>query len=140
ASVGDRRLRGVCCEEVDRSMPLDRLLPPIGDGTNVYFWEGAEDDFLGPIVRLQGLKRRRVTGRLRAPAALAAGGGRFAVASRAYDEAGSPAWSPDGQRIAYARHDKELWLVNADGIAPHQIAPEGHDPDWAPDGTLLAYG
>ena len=90
-------------------MPLDRLLPPIGDGTNVYFWEGAEDDFLGPIVRLQGLKRRRVTGRLRAPAALAAGGGRFAVASRAYDEATGHA----DPRVWTAERDKDMWAALA---------------------------
>lgn len=141
ASVHDVELRGLGSEEVGSVTPSpDRLQPPVSDGTSVYFWSGSEPDFLGPIVRFDGAKRRTFSSPLPAPAALAAGGGRFARAIHDYDEASSPAWSPDGKQIAYVRHDRELWLVNADGTDPHRIADRGLNPDWSPDGTRLAYG
>jgi hypothetical protein len=140
ASIHDRRLRGIAYQEIGNPPGGDSLQPPVSDGASVYFWSGTEPDFTGPIVRFDGLKPRRVTGPLPAPAALVAGGGRFAVASRGYDDAGSPAWSPNGRQIAYVRHGTALWLVNADGSASHEIAPQGRDPDWSPDGAKLAYG
>jgi TolB protein len=49
----------------------------------------------------------------------------------------TPAWSPDGEKIAYSRvHDAhaayELYVVNADGSCPTRLIPGGSDlmPDW----------
>jgi len=58
----------------------------------------------------------------------------------------SPAWSPDGQTIAFAREYKslngswqeEIWLMNADGTEQRQIkALHGRAPEFMQDGRLL---
>lgn len=56
------------------------------------------------------------------------------------------AWSPDGQRIAFARGiasagNQPLWVVNSDGTTatPLALAPQGGHPSWAPDGGKIAY-
>jgi len=68
----------------------------------------------------------------------------------AYDSA--PAWSPDGERIAFEsdadvgganpERDMEVWTMRADGGRPTQLTRNAiHDegPTWSPDGRLLAY-
>lgn len=52
----------------------------------------------------------------------------------------SPAWSPDGVRIAFIG-DAGLTVMNADGSAPHPLAT-GRQPDspaWSPDGHRIVY-
>ncbi len=61
----------------------------------------------------------------------------------------APAWSPDGERIAYVRSVDEpdgsaratsVWVVGADGSAPRELAPVPDLAvvlDWSPDGTHL---
>jgi hypothetical protein len=60
-----------------------------------------------------------------------------------YSDDMSPAWSPDGSRIAFSSTRASgwnLWLVNADGTGLHSLgAPSAGDPAWSPDGTQLAY-
>ncbi len=47
----------------------------------------------------------------------------------------SPAWSPDGTRIAFAAYrdgsDYELYVMNADGTCPTQLTDNG-EWDWSP--------
>jgi hypothetical protein len=137
SSLHDGKLRRLGGEEIgSQSVPQ----PPVSDGKRAYFWSSSPG---GGIVRFDGLKHQRFSGPIPLPAALAAGEGRFARVDypRQRDEARSPAWSPDGKEIAYVRHSpRQLWLVNADGTDPHQIAAHAWAPDWSPDGTKLAYG
>ena len=61
-----------------------------------------------------------------------------------------PAWSPDGERIAFARADAhfDVWVMNADGTGAVNLTPGAYDgqgtagrnPTWSPDGTKIAFG
>lgn len=62
----------------------------------------------------------------------------------------SPAWSPDGTRIAFAArpwnrgslHRLELYVINADGTSLQRLTHRtGADskPTWSPDGSRLAF-
>ena len=50
-----------------------------------------------------------------------------------------PAWSPDGQRIAFIR-GIEVWVMNADGSGQTSLDPFGHGLSWSPDGRKIAFG
>ncbi|MGH3056315.1 MAG: TolB family protein, partial [Gaiellaceae bacterium] len=67
-----------------------------------------------------------------------AGGGRKRLGSGF-----SPAWSPDGTRIAYTEGEG-IWVMNADGTGKHKIVvnrylEDAGTPAWSPDGSKLAY-
>jgi Tol biopolymer transport system component len=63
----------------------------------------------------------------------------------------SPAWSPDGTKIAFSRAPgppnpggpHEIYVMNADGSGYAQLSPSDGllvgSPDWSPDGTKIAY-
>jgi dipeptidyl aminopeptidase/acylaminoacyl peptidase len=63
----------------------------------------------------------------------------------------APAWSPDGNKIAYERRATgndsrfRIWVMNADGGGQRQLSPDtdatDHDvnPAWSPDGTQIAF-
>ena len=57
----------------------------------------------------------------------------------------SPAWSPDGSRIAFLREQEgpaQLWSLPADGGEPEQLTtlPLGAGPPiWSPDGSKIAF-
>jgi len=65
---------------------------------------------------------------------------------------GSPAWSPDGSRIAYTVYlegspegsTSEIWTVNPDGTIPRPLVGECEGGGcsgvaWSPDGSKLAF-
>jgi dipeptidyl aminopeptidase/acylaminoacyl peptidase len=65
---------------------------------------------------------------------------------------GSPAWSPDGTRLAFvsARHDdwdldfcNDIWTIDADGVGPAvqltDTSASWSALAWSPDGTSIAY-
>jgi len=75
-------------------------------------------------------------------------GSGFARLTTANDH--TPAWSPDGSRIAFVRgaaggdglSTSEIYVMNADGSGARAVTndpPANTDPSWSPDGSQLAY-
>ena len=56
---------------------------------------------------------------------------------------GSPAWSPDGRWLAFARGERDespdIWLMRPDGSDARRIAEDGASPAWSPDGRQIAF-
>jgi dipeptidyl aminopeptidase/acylaminoacyl peptidase len=52
----------------------------------------------------------------------------------------TPAWSPDGTRLAYYE-DGSIATIKPDGTEHHQFYEQSFDqyPTWSPDGTRIAY-
>ncbi len=51
-----------------------------------------------------------------------------------------PAWSPDGQRIAFhSLQHGGIWTIDARGGTPKQLTTIGARPAWSPDGRRIAY-
>lgn len=58
----------------------------------------------------------------------------------------SPAWSPDGSKIAFASNrdgsDTEIYVMNVDGSNPVKLTDDGLDDDepaWSPDSQRIAF-
>lgn len=54
----------------------------------------------------------------------------------------TPAWSPDGKKIAFgsAPPGYQLFVMNADGSGEQQLTPDGGEyPDWSPDGSKILF-
>jgi Tol biopolymer transport system component len=59
----------------------------------------------------------------------------------------SPAWSPDGQTIAFVHESlltyDEIWVMNADGTGETAVTQNSFvaniQPTWSPDGTRIAF-
>ncbi len=60
--------------------------------------------------------------------------------TRIIQDGSSPAWSPDGARIAFDRGgfvDPTVYTVAEDGSDAQEVAA-GSDPEWSPDGKTIA--
>jgi dipeptidyl aminopeptidase/acylaminoacyl peptidase len=56
----------------------------------------------------------------------------------------SPAWAPDGNRIAFQNSIGStggIWYVNTDGTSPKRVTTDQNDrePAWSPDGRRLVF-
>ena len=53
----------------------------------------------------------------------------------------TPAWSPDGRRIAFEGGPAAygVYVVNADGGGQRRLARKGRAPAWSPDGRKIAF-
>jgi Tol biopolymer transport system component len=86
-------------------------------GSNCTFYDAPVDLY---TVRLDGTELRHV--------------------AREPNGAWSPAWSPDGKRIAFLANDGGLYLVDADGGHKRRLGGKfGSDLSWSPDGSKLAF-
>lgn len=56
----------------------------------------------------------------------------------------APAWSPDGERIAFTRitygeePEAAVYVMDADGRHARMLVDEAVEPDWSPDGRRIA--
>src|SRR5215211_4295762 len=74
-------------------------------------------------------------------------GGHLTVLTNLTDQvADDPAWSPDGERIAYVVRESngasDIWVINADGSGAYALTSgpgSSWGPTWSPDGSRLAY-
>ncbi len=73
-------------------------------------------------------------------------GAGLALITRTRSGNGSPAWSPDGSRIAFASHrgppGEEIYVMNADGSDQTRLTSfpgAAQDPAWSPDGSRIAF-
>ncbi|HXK13688.1 MAG TPA: lysyl oxidase family protein [Gaiellaceae bacterium] len=50
----------------------------------------------------------------------------------------APAWSPNGERIAFVTKSN-LWVADADGTHRGELVPDADEPAWSPNGRRLAF-
>jgi Tol biopolymer transport system component len=53
-------------------------------------------------------------------------------------EGGNPAWSPDGDRIAF-EFEGDIYTVDPEGTNRKRLTLAADDPAWSPDGTKIAF-
>ena len=51
-----------------------------------------------------------------------------------------PAFSPDGEQIAYVDPGGGIWVMGATGESPRRLTETGYNPSWSPDGTAIVAG
>lgn len=67
-------------------------------------------------------------------------GGRLRHLAREPDGVFSPAWSPDGKRIAFLGNNSGLYLIDNDGSHRRRLEGTfGSHLSWSPDGSKLAF-
>lgn len=75
---------------------------------------------------------------------IAPSGGNPEVLTHNSQDDGYPAWSPDGNRIAFARYDGswDIWVMNAAGSDQQQLTQDSGNemfPTWSPGGDQILY-
>ncbi|HKP02317.1 MAG TPA: hypothetical protein VJU77_03060 [Chthoniobacterales bacterium] len=71
----------------------------------------------------------------------AAGGGGSSLGN-GIDDFSNPAWSPDGQRIAFSRYRsgvQDLCIIDVNGSNLTHLTDNAWSPAWSPDGTRIAF-
>ena len=67
-------------------------------------------------------------------------GGREIQLTSDHQQNFQPAWSPDGQLIAfYAKNRGGIWIAPALGGAARQLTEFGSSPKWSHDGSMIAF-
>jgi Tol biopolymer transport system component/predicted Ser/Thr protein kinase len=147
----------------DESGNLDIYVIPTGGGAAIRITDSDADDaqpsFSPDGSKIAFVSARDHGGRLQLPLGVASlqtyvhgrGGDIFIVPAlggspvKLVSDAYFPAWSPDGEEIAYAtatESNRDLWVVGAMGGAPRRLVTDlGFDyhPTWSPDGKWIAY-
>ena len=112
---------------------LDPAISP--DGRRIAFthWDACEGGTSSPRLDVVDLAGRRTEDLANLPR-----NGHYPDPEHA-----SPAWSPDGKRLAFYRQS-ELTIANQDGSGERRVAPGGAylfgaPPAWSPDGRWIAF-
>ena len=132
-AVADGQVRRITDSSRNGHSHIEPAVAPTGDRIAFTEWDACEGGTASPrltIVDRQGRPTRdlaRLTDNRFAP-------------SPGHQ---SPAWSPDGKRLAY-RHREELAVVNRDGTHEQRVGTMGEFyaeaiPAWSPDGNWIAY-
>ena len=112
------------------------------DGSVRLLVPGAVDPAVAPEGRRLAFARADQAGNQRIGVA-GADGSQARILSAAIEPAWDhkqPAWSPDGERLAFVVHNKGIWSMTAAGEAARRITPDSQidlEPAWSPDGRSL---
>jgi hypothetical protein len=147
AALHDRRTRTLGGGDIALETAYEAPFPLAGARGRLVFYQYddcIEDPCLDTGVRVVVGHRTRQLFTGSGSADLALGGRRLATADNVCDcFLHSPAWSPDGTKLAWIDSEEGLEVANADGSGRRLIAPDTTDPvpvapSWAPDGSQLA--
>jgi sugar lactone lactonase YvrE len=152
AALGDRHTRVMDLADFDRhpnSGPYYERPPPMaGAAGRLVYYQRCEVDCKRPGgVRVASGRRSHLLFKGTRPVGLSLAGGRLAVLEDAIGCCNlSPAWSPDGTRIAWYEgllsHGFSLVVANADGTNRHVVGLQAlaiDPPSWSPDGSRIAF-
>jgi serine/threonine protein kinase len=86
------------------------------DGSRILYYSWNDNGFV--VMRPDGSERRKVSNST---------------------EDSYPAWSPNGQRIAFSLYEGRynIWVMNADGSGRTKIIDGAEQPSWSPDGGRI---